>query len=516
MSRHSEITKAVELAPDGPGVAAFFDFDGTLISGFSVFSFIKEQISRADLSPREAMELLAAMSSYAVGRLGFSGLMVAAARMLRGVNEHSYEEFGRDVYEKHLARQIYPESRALVEAHLGKGHTVAIISSATRYQIESAAHDLGIDTIVCTKLVVRNGEFTGSVVRPTCWGRGKVEAAEKLARERGVNLDESFFYTDSHEDLALLERVGRPQPLNPSDKLATIAERRGWAIRRFASRGQPRLTDYVRSLAATWSIVPAFLSALPIWALTGSIRDSQNFASSVFGDYAAALIGLRLNVKGEHHVWENRPAVFVFNHQSKADVIIIAKLLRRDIAGVGKKEIKQYPLIGQILEFAGIVFIDRANSASAIEAMSPLVEAMRYEGKCVVIAPEGTRAISPRLGSFKKGAFHLAMQAGVPVVPIVIHNAIDVAPKGDFVFRSATVDVEVLPPIDTSDWRPKTIEKHVAEVRNQFLRALHQKVSPTLLIEDQSEAVKERVVQIEESDGDPDDRWKNVLLGSWE
>jgi putative phosphoserine phosphatase/1-acylglycerol-3-phosphate O-acyltransferase len=515
MTRHKEITKIVEMAPDGPSVGALFDFDGTLISGFSVFAFIEEQIKRADLSPREITELMAAMASYGVGRLGFSGLMVAAARMLRGVNEHNYAEFGEAVYEKYLARQIYPESRALVEAHLEKGHTVAIISSATRYQIAAAAADLGIDTILCTELIVENGEFTGSVVKPTCWGRGKVAAAEKLAKARGVNLDQSFFYTDSHEDLALLERVGRPQPLNPNDKLATISERRGWVIRRFASRGQPRVTDYLRSIAATWSIVPAFLSALPIWALTGSIRESQNFASSVFGDYAAALIGLKLNVKDEHNVWARRPAVFVFNHQSKADVIIMAKLLRRDIAGVGKKELKQYPLIGRILEFAGIVFIDRQHSASAIEAMTPLVDAMRYDGKSVVIAPEGTRAISPRLGPFKKGAFHLAMQAGVPVVPVVIHNAIDVAPKGDFVFRSATVEVDVLPPIDTSDWQAKTIDKHVADVRNQFLKALHQKSELTPK-QDQSGTSDGQQAPIEDQHDPADERWKNVVLGSWE
>jgi putative phosphoserine phosphatase/1-acylglycerol-3-phosphate O-acyltransferase len=511
MSRHKDITNAVELAPDGPTVGAFFDFDGTLISGFSVFSFIKEQIRRAHLSPRELTELMAAISSYGVGQLGFSGLIVATARMLRGVSEDGFAKLGEDVYEKYLARQIYPESRALVEAHMRKGHTVAIVSSATRYQIEAAAADLGIDTILCTELVVDNGEFTGSVVRPTCWGQGKVIAAEKLAAERGVNLDESFFYTDSHEDPALLERVGRPQPLNPNDKLTTISERRGWAVRRFGSRGQPRVTDYLRSLAATWSIVPTFAAALPIWALTGSVREAQNFASSVFGDYAAALIGLRLNVKGEQNAWANRPAVFVFNHQSKADVIIMSKLLRRDIAGVGKIELKQYPLIGHILEFAGIVFIDRQSTAKAIEAMEPLVDAMRFEGKSVVIAPEGTRSVSPRLAPFKKGAFHLAMQAGVPVVPVVIHNAIDVAPKGDFVFRSATVDVEVLPPVDTSEWQASTIDKHVAEVRSQFLHALHQDEQPP---QD----------QLEDSAGpDPSgddegttENWKNVVLGSWD
>jgi putative phosphoserine phosphatase/1-acylglycerol-3-phosphate O-acyltransferase len=515
MSRHKEITKVVGSAPDGPAVGAFFDFDGTLIAGFSVFAFIKEQVLRAEMSPRELTELIAAMTSYGLGRLGFSGLMVAAAKMLRGVSEDSYAEFGEEVYREHLARQIYPESRALVEAHLEKGHTVAIISSATRYQIESAAADLGIDTIICTRLAVENGHFTGAVVRPTCWGQGKVAAARDLVKSRGVNLDESFFYTDSHEDLALLELVGRPQPLNPNDKLTAIAERRGWPVRRFASRGQPRVSDYLRSLAATWSIVPAFAAALPIWALTGSIRESQNFASSVFGDFAAALVGLRLNIKGEHHVWEKRPAVFIFNHQSKADVIIMAKLLRRDIAGVGKKEIRQYPLIGQILEFAGVVFIDRQHSASAIEAMTPLVDSMRYDGKSVVIAPEGTRAVSPRLGRFKKGAFHLAMQAGVPVVPVVIHNAIDVAPKGDFVFRSATVDIEVLPPVDTSEWRAKTIDRHVADVRNQFLHVLHQREEPWPEQDRTRESADPNSTTEVDADAVTEER-DNVVLGGWE
>jgi len=92
----------------------------------------------------------------------------------------------------------------------------------------------------------------------------------------------------------------------------------------------------------------------------------------------------------------------------------------------------------------------------------------------VVLAPEGTRTVSPTMAPFKKGAFHLAMQAGVPMVPIVIHNAGDVAPKGDFVFRAATVEVEVLPPVDTSTWRAETIAEHVREVRNMFARTLGQ------------------------------------------
>ena len=474
MSVHTDVTHDIENLPEGPQIGAFFDFDGTLIAGFSATVFLKEQIRRGDLSPYQLVELLSAVSQFSLGSMGFSGLMTAAAKFMRGVREDDYIEFGQELYEQQIARKIYPESRALVQAHMARGHTVAVISSATPYQVEPMASDLDIEHVICSRYEVKEGVFTGGIERPLCFGPGKVQAAEGLSRDYGIDLDQSYFYSDSDDDLELLERVGYPQPLNPNSKLMAIAEERGWPIRRFKSRGQPQFTDYLRSIVATVSLIPTAAAGLPIWALTGSKSEARNFATSLFADISSALIGLNLVVRGEQYLWEDRPAVFVFNHQSKVDVVIMAKLLRRDIAGVGKKEIKSMPLIGKTLELAGTIFIDRENSASAIEAMKPLVDAMRNQGKSVAIAPEGTRSITPKLASFKKGPFHLAMQAGVPVVPVVIHNSGDVAPKGDFVFRPATVEVDVLPPVDTSDWRRETIEEHVAEIRGMFLETLGQ------------------------------------------
>jgi putative phosphoserine phosphatase/1-acylglycerol-3-phosphate O-acyltransferase len=474
MTLHKDLIHEIEKSPAGPGIGAFFDFDGTLISGFSATVFLKEQLRRGDVSPYEFLEMLSAVTQFSMGGLGFSGLMTTAAQFMRGVREEDYMEFGQELFEQQIARKVYPESRALVRAHQDRGHTVAIISSATPYQVEPMALDLGIDHVVCSRYEVKDGEFTGGIIRPLCFGPGKVLAAEELADEYGIDLDQSFFYTDSDDDIELLERVGRPRPLNPNAKLTEISEREGWPVRRFRSRGQPGLFDFVRSVAATVSLVPTAVAGLPIYALTGSMREARNFATSLFADISSALIGLKLEVRGEENLWSDRPCVFVFNHQSKADVVIVARLLRRDFAGVGKKEIKNTPVIGKTMELAGTVFIDRANSANAIEAMRPLVDALRKQRKSVVIAPEGTRTVSPRLAPFKKGAFHLAMQAGVPIVPIVIHNAGDVAPKGDFVFRPATVEVDVLPPVDTSGWRAETIDRHVAQVRAMFSSVLRQ------------------------------------------
>jgi putative phosphoserine phosphatase/1-acylglycerol-3-phosphate O-acyltransferase len=120
------------------------------------------------------------------------------------------------------------------------------------------------------------------------------------------------------------------------------------------------------------------------------------------------------------------------------------------------------------------VLIDRKDTAKAIEAMMPLVDAMRVEGKSVCLSPEGTRSVTDKLAPFKKGAFHLAMQAGVPIVPIVIHNSGDVQPKGDLLFHPGTVNVEVLPPVETSGWSVESIDQHVGDVRSMYLHALGQ------------------------------------------
>ena len=222
------------------------------------------------------------------------------------------------------------------------------------------------------------------------------------------------------------------------------------------------------------ALLGSFMMGLPLYALSRSRQDSINFSISLFAETASALIGLDLDVHGREHLWRHRPAIFMFNHQSNADMLIMASLIRRDIVGVGKRELKQLPVIGPLMGAAGVVFIDRSDRRAAIETMKPLVNAMRDERKSLVIAPEGTRAPTRKLGAFKKGGFHIAIESGVPIVPVVIHNSGDISPKGEKIFRSGTVHVDVLPAIDTSQWMVSTVDDHVAEIRNTFLRALGQ------------------------------------------
>lgn len=474
MDLYGKVTKEVEASPEGPQVGAFFDFDGTIIYGYSGTTYLREQIRRGDINPKQLVELTKTMVDFGLGNMGFSAMLTVASQFLEGIDESEYQKFAQRLYKKHIAKLIYPESRALIEAHLKKGHTVAIVSAATPYQVVPAAKELGVEHVKCSNLEVIDGKLTGAVLKPTCYGMGKVDAAENLGAKFDIDMQQSYFYSDSDEDIQLLEYVGKPRPLNPNKRLRSIAKGRGWPVRDFNSRGKAGLTNYIKTFAAQASMLTSFAAGIPIYALTGSMNKTRNFSTSLFADTACALTGLELDVDGEENAWANRPCVFMFNHQSQADIIILPALLRRDLAGVGKKEIGDVPILGTLMKVGGTVLIDRENSASAREAMKPLVDVLQKEGRSVCIAPEGTRSTSTNLGRFKKGGFHLAMQAGVPIVPIVIHNAIDVAPRGQYVLRPATVKVSVLPAVDTSGWKGSTMNQHVADVRDMFLEALDQ------------------------------------------
>src|SRR5512139_294656 len=372
-------------AAAGPPVAALFDFDGTIIAGFSAVGVLQERLLRGQMSVAEIMGTGMAMARYWRGQLSFAGLMAAGAGYMRGVSEDSFAQIGEDLYRKRIAGRIYPETLELIRAHQAKGHTIAIVSSATVYQIAPTARDLGIEHVLCSRYETRNGRFTGAIEHPLCFGPGKVVAAECLASKLGLDLDRSFFYSDSDDDLPLLERVGHPRPLNPNARLREIAKRRGWPVDRFDSRGTPGVADFARALTPVPTLVAAAAASVPIWALTGSTREAANFALAAFGDVGSALAGIDLQLSGEEHLWSARPCVFVFNHQSRADVLILARLVRRDFSGIAKREMRDVPVVGKLLELAGVVFVDRDHGGDAIKAMAPLVDALRRERRSVCI-----------------------------------------------------------------------------------------------------------------------------------
>ena len=174
MTLHQALTREIREGPSGSRIGAFFDLDQTLFAGFSATAFTRDQLASGQLSPRDFGHSVRATLSFAMGRTGFSAFVAATSAVYRGIPETVLEEAGQHAFEKHLATQIYPESRALVRAHQEQGHTVAIITSATRYQAAPVARELGIEDLLYTKLDVQNGVLTGKVVRPTCYGEPSV------------------------------------------------------------------------------------------------------------------------------------------------------------------------------------------------------------------------------------------------------------------------------------------------------------------------------------------------------
>ena len=472
-SKTESLTKSIMEGESGPHIGAFFDLDKTLINGFSAKDFMKARLLSGKVTTKEIVAQFAGALSYATDNGNFASMAALGAKGVKGVREQVFIEVGEEVYEKHLAKAIYPEARAMVAAHIAKGHTVAIVSAATPYQIDPIARDLGISHVMCTRMEVKDGVFTGDIVKPACWGEGKAYAGQKLADKYHLDLAKSFFYTDSAEDLPLLEIVGYPRPMNPDAKLSALAFKNDWLVYRFQEEEHSKAENLLRTGLTVASFIPAVMTGLLRGSQTMSWSDGIDGLMSGLGDFGTSVAGIQLAVKGEEHLWSHRPAVFIFNHQSNADMLIAAKLIRKQARGVAKKELQKMPILGQLMTAAGTIFLDRENKEKSIEAMKPAVESLK-NGISVIIFPEGTRSYDYTLGAFKKGAFHLAMQANVPIVPIVIKNAHDAMPRGSNIFKPSSIEVVVLPPISTEDWTAAFLNEHIADVRALFLKELGQ------------------------------------------
>jgi len=466
-----DFTRSIERGPAGPKIGAFFDVDRTLLAGFSAFAFMRDKMSSEGVDLARALDSIEGAVRFGMNQTSFPTFIEASSGDLIGLSEEELAEVGERVFNQRLVTEIYPESRALVEAHQKRGHTVAIISSATHFQIDALARELGIEHVLCTELEFEDGKFTGKVVRPACFREGKAKAGRDLADRHDLDLSRSYFYTDSRDDLPLLDIVGYPRLVNPDAELSRVASRNGWPVFRFQSRGNPGWRELAGFAASMSAIAPAAMVGLPAAIVSGSLRRGMDMMMSTYADLSNAVTGVELQVAGEEHLWSHRPAIFIFNHQSGLDAVIMARLLRRDVVGVAKAEIKNMPIVGQVAELAGTVFIERGDRGKALDSLKNAEAALR-RGLSIMIAPEGTRSATKRLGRFKKGAFHMALETGAPIVPVVIKNALDALPRHAIVIRPATVEVVVLPPISTEEWRLEELDERILEIHDQYQRTL--------------------------------------------
>ena len=285
---------------------------------------------------------------------------------------------GERVFAKKLAARVYPEAWQLVQAHHRMGHTVVLASSATRFQLEAAARTLGIDHVLSTALEAgEDGILTGRADGPTLWRAGKARAVREFGAEHDIDLEASYAYSNGNEDIDFLSQVGYPAATTPEDRLREHATAEGWPVLDFRSRGLPSLPTIARSAAAMGGILTGIGTGAAFGLLNGSRRTAISSIMALSSEYSLALAGVRVDTVGEQHVWEQRPAVFVFNHQSQLDVFVICYLLRRDFTGVAKQELTKDPIFGPVFRFAGVAFVDRKGGGNPREALAPAVAKLR-------------------------------------------------------------------------------------------------------------------------------------------
>jgi putative phosphoserine phosphatase/1-acylglycerol-3-phosphate O-acyltransferase len=232
-----------------------------------------------------------------------------------------------------------------------------------------------------------------------------------------------------------------------------------------------RPVHVLRTFLTLVVILPGLLAGAWTLLATRNRRRALDRAIDLWGTWGCRAAGITLRVDGAERLERVRPAVFVINHQSGIDPILVCALLRHGFVGVAKAEIRRNPLLGPAFAFAGTVFVDRTHTPRALAALETAAATLRG-GISVAVAPEGTRSPGHAVGSFKKGAFRLAMAAGVPIVPVVILNSADVLPRRHWIMTPATVRVAVQPPVPTTDWRLETLDDHIAAVRRIFLETL--------------------------------------------
>jgi len=451
---------------------AFFDFDRTLIAGYSILAVAQETAAQGARRGklRQAGKVLQDILKHKVYSSGvnYHRLVKRTSKALTGVSESTLREIGQRAYKKHLAKALYREAIALVEAHRAAGHKLAIVSSASRYQIEPVARVLGIDEICCTGLEVVDGHFTGQVIVPLCYGEGKVLAAQRVARAHKASLKHCWFYTDSSADLPLLRKVGYPVAVNPSDKLGTHARAHNWPQLAFASRGMPSAEHVARTLLTAQAIVATTAVGLLSKQLGRASYRTANQLTRMFGDIGSAFAGLDFEIEGLEHLRRQGPTIYVFNHQSLLDSMVLAHLLRDDVVALCKKEMENTPVIGLLLRQADTIFVNRDDTDQR-DVLQRAMEVLK-SGRSLVIAPEGSRSTLGDIQPFKHGAFYLARKAGVPIVPLVLHNVKDALPNGGWLIRPATIRVTVLPPVMPETIR--SVRTACSDMEQQYMELL--------------------------------------------
>ncbi|WFD20713.1 1-acylglycerol-3-phosphate O-acyltransferase [Malassezia caprae] len=223
---------------------------------------------------------------------------------------------------------------------------------------------------------------------------------------------------------------------------------------------------YMLSMGVCSSLGVVYAICLSL--VPGKRFNTNYLVARSFYAIAGTLIGYNITVEGAEHL-QNRPSIMLGNHQSVLDILYLGRVFPPGSIIMAKKELKLSPLLGQFMMLGGNAFIDRKSRASAIKTMSMTGQHMRKNKLALFMFPEGTRShmATPGLLPLKKGAFHLAIQTQLPIIPIVCenyHRMFDSKTR----FDGGELRVAVLPPIETKGLTDNDVDQLLETVERQM------------------------------------------------
>lgn len=213
--------------------AALFDMDHTLIwvnSGHSS-TVLARRMGLANF--RDLLTGVYNILLYRLSLININDWYEANINQLKGVGVDEMNLFADLWFKTMVKSHFYKEAMELINEHRRKGHRLAIVSNGPEFLVRALAGAIDIPDCISTRVETEDGMLTGRLIKPLCYGEGKLGYTLSWAEANGVDLCESYFYTDSIFDLAMLQAVGHPVAVNPDYRLKKVAGRSGWSVLNF-------------------------------------------------------------------------------------------------------------------------------------------------------------------------------------------------------------------------------------------------------------------------------------------
>ncbi|MEO7370997.1 MAG: HAD-IB family hydrolase, partial [Ilumatobacteraceae bacterium] len=420
----------------GGGGAAFFDLDRTLLAGASgeVFSAAMKAAGLVNRSiPGEA--LMYRVFNTIGETLPSMALARQAVSFAKGKSQAAVQAAAATAAEG-LLELVQPLAAQLFDVHRAAGRPIVMATTTPYDMVKPLADLLGLDDVVATRYRVNDdGTYHGTLSGPFVWSTGKLAAVRAWADANGIDLAHSYAYSDSVYDTPLLSAVGFPFVVNPDARMAVMAAARRWPTIDLSTAGTG-------------------IAKIPVVNLDIQ-RLALSFTHPLFFPYA------KFDIDGVENIPTTGPAIIVGNHRSYFDPMAMAVTIARTdrtVRFLGKKEVFDAPIVGQLAAAMGGIRVDRGTGSD--EPLKAAAEALAH-GDMVAVMPQGTipRGIAffdPKLKG-RWGAARLAAMSGAPVIPVGLWGTERVWPRSA---RLPNVLNVVDPPTVTIRVGPAVALKH--------------------------------------------------------